>query len=237
MGDPNRENELKLKSDPTLRDLLAPLFRRKRLLAFTFGGVMLGTAVAAFIFSNTHKATMEILVNHERAEPAVSSLSAPGQSTSPTISDNVIGSEIELLKSPDLLEKVVLANNLQDSERQSFTHYLHPGVDDAWYVARATQHLGNKLDIQPVTKSYLIQVSYSSGDPQLAYNILQALAKVYLDRHNEAHRPQGSFAFFTSETEKYKQALADSETRLTSFTNTTGVAAPDLQRAEMAQKR
>jgi len=236
MVDTNLDNLFKPKSDPTLRDLLSPLFRRKKLLGLTFLGVMIGTTVAAFIFSNTHKASMEILVNHERTEPAVSAMAAPGQATAPTVTDNSLGSEIELLKSPDLLEKVVIANNLQERERKSFTHYLHPGADDAWYIARATQHLGDKLDIQQVTKTYLIQVSYSSAKPELAYNVLQTLAKVYLERHNEVHRPQGSYEFFASETEKYKQALADSETRLGDFTKTTGVAAPDLQRGEMAQK-
>ncbi len=236
MAEPNLDALLKPKTDPTLRDILAPIFRRKRVLAFTFCGVMLGTAVAAFIFSNSHKASMEILVNHERAEPAVSSESTPGQASSTTVSDNTIGSEIEVLKSPDLLEKVVLANNLQEDERKSFTRYLHPGADDAWYIARATDHLGSKLDIEAVTKSYMIQVNYTRGDPQLAYNVLQTLAKVYLERHNEVHRPQGSYAFFASETDKYQQALADSEARLANFTTTTGIAAPDLQRAELAQK-
>src|SRR5215470_5631009 len=173
MPEPNLEVPLKLKSDPTLRDLLSPLFRRKRLLGFTFLGVMIGTAVAAFIFSNTHKASMEILVNHERTEPAVSAMSMPGQATSPTVTDNSIGSEIELLKSPDILQQVVIANNLQETERKSFTRFLHPGATEAWYIARATQHLGNKLEIEPVTKSYLIQVSYSSANPQVAYNVLQ----------------------------------------------------------------
>src|SRR5215470_19013530 len=124
MTEPNRDNLFKPKSDPTLRDLLAPLFRRKRLLAFTFGGVMLGTAVAAFIFSNSHKATMEILVNHERTDPAVSSLATPGQASSANVSDSTIGSEVELLKSPDLLQKVVLANHLEDDERRSFARHL-----------------------------------------------------------------------------------------------------------------
>lgn len=236
MAELNLENELKPKSDPTLRDLVAPLFRRKRLLGVTFGGVMLGTAVAAFIFSNSHKASMEILVNHERAEPAVSSESTPGQASSSTISDNTIGSEMELLKSPDLLEKVVIANHLDDDERRSFTRYLHPGADGAWFRARATEHLGSKLDISSVTKSYMIQVNYTRGNPKLAYDVLQTLAKVYLERHNEVHRPQGSYAFFASQTDKYQQALANSERRLADFTTNTGTAAPDLQRAEMAQK-
>jgi uncharacterized protein involved in exopolysaccharide biosynthesis len=225
------EYAFKQKSDPTLRDLLAPLFRRKRLLIITFSGVMLGTAVAAYIFSNTHKASMEILVNGERTEPPVTSESTQGQASLPPASDAYIGSEVELLKSPDLLQRVVLENKLQDKE----SNFLHGGANAAWYIARATQHLASRLKIQPVLKSHSIEIDYSSGNPQLAYRVLQSLGKFYLERHLAVHRPQGSFAFFASQTEKYQQALTDAETRLVEFTKRTGVAAPDLQRNEMAQ--
>jgi uncharacterized protein involved in exopolysaccharide biosynthesis len=236
IAEPNVETVFSRRSDPTLRDLLAPIFRRKRLLVLIFCGVMAGTGVGAFILANSHKASMEILVNHDRTDPSVSSMSVPGQATSTTISDAVIGSEIELLKSPDLLTQVVIANRLHEDERRSFTHYFHPGADDAFYIARATEHLQGRLDIQAVPKTFLIQVSYTRGSPKLAYNVLQTLGKLYLERHNAVHRPQGSYAFFASETEKYQQALADSEARLANFTKTTGIAAPDLQRAEMSQK-
>jgi len=235
MTEPNPEGVLGQKPDPTLRDVLAPLFRRKRILAYTFGGVMLGTVVAAFIFNSTHKASMEILVNQQRLEPTVTSESTQGQMPPPAVTDSAIGSEVELLKSEDLLQGVVTANNLQADERKSFTALFHPGADDAWYIARATKHLGANLDIQQVTKTDMIQIQYKSSNPQLAYNVLQTLGKLYLARHLAMHRPQGSSAFFASETQKYQQALADSEARLADFTRTTGVAAPDVQRTDLAQ--
>ncbi len=234
MSELNPEGVSCRKSDPTLRDMLAPLFRRKRVIAFTFCGVMLGTVVAAFVFNGTHKARLEILLNNERADPTVTSETTQGLSL-PRMGDAEIASEMELLKSPELLQGVVTANNLQDNERQSFSHYLHPKADEAWYIARATDHLGSKLDISQVQKSNLIEVSYKSGDPQLAYSILQTLGKLYLAQHLAVHRPQGSFAFFASETQKYQQALADSEARLADFTKTTGVASPDVQRTDLAQ--
>jgi len=236
MTDPNPENVLGHKSDPTLRDMLAPLFRRKRTFVYTFCGVMLGTMVAAFILNNTHKASMEILVNEQRLDPTVTSQSTQGQAASPPVSDYDIGSEVELLKSPDLLQKVVTSTGLQERERKSFTAFLHPGADEAWYIARATEHLGSKLDITAVSKSNLIQVAYKSTSPKLAYNVLHTLGEMYLAQHLAVHRPQGSYAFFATETQKYQQALADSEARLADFTQTTGVASPDVQRTDLAQQ-
>jgi succinoglycan biosynthesis transport protein ExoP len=234
MTESQPENVVGKRSDPTLRDLLAPLFRHKRVFAFTFCGIMLGTGVAAFVLNGTHKATMEILLNDERAEPTVTSESTQALSV-PRVGDAEIASEMELLKSPELLQGVVTANNLQKRERESFTHYLHPGADEAWYLARATQHLGSRLDISQVQKSDLIEVAYKAADPQIAYNVLQTLGQLYLAQHLAVHRPPGSYAFFASETQKYQQALADSEARLADFTKTTGVASPDLQRTDLAQ--
>ena len=235
MTEPNPETGLRQNSDPTLRDVLAPMFRHRRAFAYTFFGVMLGTLVAAFILNNTHKATMEILVNEQRLDPTVTSQSTQGQASSPPVSDNDIGSEVELLKSEDLLERVVKATNLQERERKSFTHFFHPGADEAWYIARASERLSGKLDISAVTKSNLIEIDYKSSDPELAYNVLQTLGKLYLAQHLAVHRPPGSYAFFASETQKYRQALADSEARLADFTKATGIAAPDVQRTDLAQ--
>jgi uncharacterized protein involved in exopolysaccharide biosynthesis len=236
MKDPTIESPLREGADPTLRDMLAPLFRRKWTFAYTFGALMLGTLVAAFILNNTHKATMEILVNGQRVDPTVTSQSTQGQTAAPSVSDYDIGSEVELLKSPDLLQEVVTANNLAKRERESFTAVFHPGANDAWFNARAIDRLHSKLEISAVSKSDLIEVDYKAADPKIAYNVLQTLGKLYLAKHLEVHRPQGSYAFFSAETQKYQQALADSEARLADFTKTMGTSSPDVQRTDLAQQ-
>jgi polysaccharide biosynthesis transport protein len=226
---------LRQKSDPTLRDMLAPLFRRKQIFAYAFGGVMVAAVLAAFILNATHKAEMEILVNDQRSDPTVTSQSTQGQGSPAPVGDTIVNSEIELLKSPDLLTGVVVENKLQEKERKSFTHYLHPGATDDWYIARAVQHLGSKLGVQQVTKTSMIEVDYSSADPQLAYDVVNTVGKLYLEKHNAARRPAGSYTFFAQETDKYQKALTDSETRLADFTKTTGIASPDMQRTDLAQ--
>ena len=237
MAEPNPEVVLKQNSDPTLRDLLAPLFRRKRMFVLTFCGAMLGATSAAFLLSSQHKASMEILVNQERVDPLVTSESTQQSPASVApVTDQEINSEVELLKSPDLLEGVVTANHLQDVERKGISARLHGKQDDAWYIARATQHLGSKLDIKEVTKSNLIEVDYKSSDPKLAYNVLESLGSLYLEKHLAVHRPKGSYVFFTSQAQKYRQALEESEARLADFSKTSGVAAPDIERTEMAQQ-
>ncbi len=224
-------------SDPTLRDLVAPLFRRKRMIALAFSGILLGTIVAAFFASSMHQASMEIMVNHERVDALMTPESTQVASSPAPVTDSQVNSEIELLTSPDLLEQVVLANRLQDVERKSFTSRIIYGKQpDAWYVARAVDHLSRKLDIKEVTKTSMIQVKYTVADPQRAYKVLNSLADQYLLKHLAVHRPPGSYEFFNSEADRYQRALQDSEARLADFSKVKGDSAPDLQKAAMAQE-
>lgn len=235
MTEPNTETVKR--ADPTLRDLLAPLFRRKRLVLLTFCGVILGSAAGAFIVSAQHQASMEILVHQERLEPLVTPESTQLAGSSTPVTDSQVNSEVEILKSPDLLEQVVLANKLQDVERKAFpSRLLYGKQNDAWYVARAVEHLSSKLNIKMVTKTSMIQVTYNAMSPQRAYNVLHTLADKYLEKHLVVHRPQGSYVFFTSQAEKYEQALQQSEARLAEFSKKSGDAAPDLEKAAMAQQ-
>jgi hypothetical protein len=86
--------------DPTLRDLLAPLFRRKVLLGLVFFGTLLAAVLVAVIGSFQYKASMKILVNRQRVDPMVSSESTLQQPLQPPpVTDEEINSEVVLLQS------------------------------------------------------------------------------------------------------------------------------------------
>jgi len=179
---------------------------------------------------------MEILVNRERVDPSVTSeTTTQAPLTLLPLTEEEINSEAELLVSPDLLKEVVLANNLQEPEKKTLTASLFPPQDEEWYVSKAVDHLAKGLNIEVVKKTNMIEVSYKSKDPKVAYGVVDKLASLYMEKHLAVHRPTGSYEFFAKETEKYRQALADSETHLASFGNTEGVVAPDIQRTDLAQ--
>jgi uncharacterized protein involved in exopolysaccharide biosynthesis len=224
-------------ADTTLRDLLTPLFRRKRLLGVSFLGLVVLAVLATLSLSSSYKCKMEILVNRERVDPSVTSETTTQAPLAPLpLTEEEINSEAELLVSPDLLKEVVLANNLQELEKKTLTASLLPPQDEEWYVSKAADHLAKGLNIEVVKKTNMIGVSYKSKDPKIAYGVVDKLASLYMEKHLAVHRPTGSYEFFATETEKYRQALADSETHLASFGNTEGVVAPDIQRTDLAQE-
>jgi len=223
--------------DPTLRDRLAPLFHRKKLLGLVFVGLLLGAVAGAVFDGFLHKASMEILVNPQRLDPMVTSEPTPQTSLQPPpVTEEEINSEVELLKSGDLLREVVLATGLQEREKGTLSALLLSRGQHDWYISKAVERLKKKLDIDVVTKSNVIEVSYKQWDPQLAYGVLKTLADLYMQKHLTVQRPNGSYDFFAKETEKYRQALTDSEERLGNFGKQQGIVAPDVERTDMAQE-
>jgi uncharacterized protein involved in exopolysaccharide biosynthesis len=221
--------------DITTRDMLAPFFRNKGLMIVSFAVVALVSVLVALKVSNTYEARMEILVNRERVDPVVTAESTP-QVLIPAsaVTEEEINSEAELLKSRDVLEKVALENGLVEKEKQSSWRHFFVKQSESQYVSRAVKHLGQKLKIETPTKTNLINVSYASGEPETAYGVLNTLATLYVEKHVAVHRPTGSYEFFAREADKYRNALTDSEGRLSSFGEEQGVVAPDVERTDMA---
>ena len=221
--------------DISLRDLAAPLFRRKRVLIVTFMAVFNIVIRAGILAPPQFTSHMAILVNRERLDPLVSTEATTQLVTAGNpVSEEEINSEAELLKSRDVLEKVVLANGLQKQHGHSFLDLFRPQHDEADRVERAVRSLAKKIKADAGTKTDLIEVTYSSSNPLVSYGVLNTLGNLYMDKHVAVHRPPGSYEFFAQETQKYHQALEDSEARLRSFRKQAGAAAPDLERTDMA---
>lgn len=218
----------------SLRDLIAPLFRQKRILVITLVAAFVVLVPLGLLFLYKYKSQMGILVDRARIDSPVTT-GVPNQTITEQIAvaEEEINSEAELLLSQDILEKVVIANHLQD---KTWLSYVFPWQDESYRIAQAVKTLARKIKVRPSTKANIIDVSYSSHDPKLSYAVLNSLAGFYLEKHEEVHHPQGSYEFFAAETNRYKEALDDSEAKLRTFAQTSGGAAPDVERADLDQQ-
>jgi len=177
----------------TLRDILMPLFRHRRLIVLSFVGVFLGGILAALLLANQYQAHFRVLVKRERVDPAVSSeASSQTIQPAPAVTEEEINSEVELIQSDDLLRKVVLATGLQEKENNSVLAFMRPKKTEEALVSTAVQRLAKQLNVAAVKKTDLIAVTYQSTDPQLAYRVLTALSDLYLEKHLAVHRPPGA---------------------------------------------
>jgi polysaccharide biosynthesis protein PslE len=220
----------------SLRDLAAPLFRRRQIMIATFLIALVVGVVAALMNPSQYTSRMEILVNHERLDPIVTS-----QATTQMVSDNTlvseaeINSEAELLKSSDVLRRVVEVNKLAGQPAHSFLDLFHRKLSESDRVEVAARSLAKDLKVEVLPKTNMIEVTYSSSDPQQSYSVLKALGDLYLEKQMKVHRPVGTYEVFAGEAQKYQNALQNAEDRLNAF-HKTGAAAPDLERADLAQQ-
>lgn len=228
----------------TLRDLVTPLFRHRKLVLCTFFSLVAATVLGVILLPKHYQAEMEILVKHDRVDAAVSSGRDDALANPEDVTEEELNSEVELLKSRDLLEKVVVSCNLQES-RPHFWNRLFPTVsaretDDERTnprkVSQAVSDLEDKLDIEPLKKTNLIQIIYVSRDPQQAAHVLNTLGNLYLEKTVAVHSSPGAFSFFQSESQQYDQALRSAETQLTDFDRRKGVADPELEKQVTTQK-
>ncbi len=212
---------------PTLRDVTATAFRHRRLMVLTFLGIFIGALVFAFLLPKHYEAHMKILVQRDRVNPPVTAAAntyTPVMSASVTEED--INSEVQLVESQDLLEKVVEECGLE--KPPSFmARLLTPNSGDKGYrIAKAVERLRGNLKVGPMPKTDLIEIRYKSSNPELATRVLRALATGYMAKHVEVHRPPGAFDFFEKEANRYRKQLDQSELQLADFSKQEDSVSP-----------
>jgi uncharacterized protein involved in exopolysaccharide biosynthesis len=230
-----RHEELSLQL-PTRRDLVRPLFLYYRAASMTFVLVLVLTVTAVALQPRMYTAEMKILVRRERVDPIMTSdprvLSlAPGE-----VSEAELYSEVELLQSRDLLERVVLDTGLHrkgGSPGQAAGIAANPS---SRAVARAIGALRAHLHVQPLRKTRLISVTYRAAEAQLAARVLDRLASLYLEKHLEVHRPEGAHRFFTQQAEWLQQELRSAGGRLHAFTEREQVISAAAEKDSTLQR-
>ena len=143
--------------------------------------------------------------------------------------ENELNSEAELLKSGDLLERVVIATGLnRKSPRSSY----FGGADPRVAVAIATRKLAHDLRVEPLGKTDIIEVSYRSSQPKLAAEVLNTLASLYIQKHIEIRQAPEQYDFFSHLAEEYRKQLLDAEGKIIASRQ----VAPGLLRDMTVQK-
>jgi uncharacterized protein involved in exopolysaccharide biosynthesis len=217
----------------TARDWVAIGFRHRRLVVMTFCGVMLGVVLFMWIWAlRYHEATMQILVEQDRTDPAVSTAQTAAVVSDALVTTDQMNSEMALLQGTDMLRSVVVTCGL-DKKWSPSDIFLpsDPTRREAMKVAKETKRLASALDVEVEKSADVIDVTYGkTGNPETPACVLQNLSALYLQKHLLLRRPAGTSSFFADKTDSYRKALVESEARVASFGRDEGVVAPDVQR-------
>jgi len=217
----------------TWRDMATPIFRQRRIALLIFCGILGGTILAALFMPRKYQAEMKIFVNRDRAETVVTPDLNTAVAPVPSVSQEDMNSEVELLTSRDLLEKVVLSCGLEREPASWWTRLTErlagDGDSPAARLAESERALRSALTIEPLQNTTIIRVAYPARNPKRAQRVLQTLATLYQEKHAAVHRPSGTLAFFDQQTATYQDELASAEARRIDFDRKEGVVDPQVQ--------
>ncbi len=212
------------KSSFSLRDVVAVIFRQKWLIASVFVLAILVVAVITWLLPDRYESRIKILVKNSRADVIVSPEQTGNMTLTGEVSEVQVNSEIELIQSHDLFEAVVKKTGLAKqylSENQNQS----PAA-----VEKAARQLEKDINISPVKKASIIDISYSSRSAQQSVSVLRALAELYLERHLQVHRVPGTDEFFKSQAAEYGQRLTQAELALAGFEAKNNIVSLPVQK-------
>jgi uncharacterized protein involved in exopolysaccharide biosynthesis len=214
----------------TVRDLAATIFRHRRIAVVSVIAVVAGGLLAA-CFLPKYSSELEVLVRRGRVDPVVTADQDSRPELTHDITEEELNSEAEMMQSPDILRKVVVATGLDKRE-----HGFLVGLTPEEKVAKAVVRMSKHLDVEVVKKTNIVQAIYSDKDPQMAAQVGNTLAAIYMEKHASVLRPGGQTGFFEKEMTDAQGQLKQAEDKLSAFNREKATVAPAAERDLAVQK-
>ena len=213
--------------------------RQSRLALCAFVGIMLGITIYVLRQPPYYESYVKILVKRGRLESVVSSGTGAVPRGLSGVTREEVNTELELLRSQDLLRRVVFACGLNAAGArdpstggwvQRPLQWTGTGKEKEQEALtdQAVSKLSRTLRIEPMRESNLIRASYTSNDREEPVRVLNALSSLYVEKHTEVHRPRGAFDFFRTEAERSRRRLRQLEAQMKVSASEPEGAAPQL---------
>lgn len=199
----------------TIGDIYYLLFRHKgKILLFTLLGVMAAVAVY-FMTPAIYRSEASLLVRYVTDTTVLDSASMGERITSPARGgENVINSEIEILLSYELVDKVL--------DDMGFSSFM-PTATNRFDRARMAAIVRSRINIEVPKSSNIINVSFDGPDPTVSQDFLKRLIDAYLQKHIEIHRAAGAYEFLSQQTDQLRTRLTETEEELRKLKYSEGV--------------
>ncbi len=243
---------MKLSSDKNLvRQILQTIWKRKFLIAAVILLVVVSGMLATIMITPKFEASMSLLVSRDRVDPQINPSDKNSETTQTAISDEEFNSELELIKSSEVIAGVVkdldLINNQKPKPDTRFAGlrgriknaiYKFIGRDsseestnqpeDIFTIEKTVNRVAGNLDVTSNKKSRVIKVSYTDTDPIRAKQTLEKLYERFVELHVQmSDKPQAG-QVFTEQTDKFNQKLSQSTNALKQFDTQNGVTGAEI---------
>ena len=223
--------EIPERQSGSLRDFLTVLFKHKRTIILTFLATVCVVTMVTFLLPPTYEAKSSVLVKFGREyiyRPEMTD-------KAPVISVNqeeAINSEINIMSSRDLIEKVIVTLQL----KTIYPELLENPSATIPPLEAAIIKFTKKLSVEVIRKSNVLQVTFQHKDPQIAAKAVNLLVDFFKERHLQVYNGPES-QFLEKQLTAYAQKLKDSEDGLQDFKQKNQVYSLEEQRGLLLKQR
>jgi uncharacterized protein involved in exopolysaccharide biosynthesis len=226
-------------ANPTnnLRDYLSILFKHKIsiiavLLFLSITGITFAFLYHKWGFEPKYEARSSLLVKlgWEAYSP---DLSLENRRSNVGLNE-IMGSEMSILQSRELKEKVINALKPETI----FPQLLNKPFQGLTNSDAALVLFDKQLFVRSGARgNNIIEVAFDGSNPGSAAAVVNQLVNFYIDKRSEIYRDPKSILFLEKKTEEYRQKLAESEGRLKAFRDETKIVSFDEQRTMLLKQR
>lgn len=212
----------------SIGDIYYLLFRHKVTILLCLVLGILAAAILFYITPAVFRSEARLLVRYV-TETAVLDPAATGdRMISPGRGgENVINSEIQILTSRDLVEKVV-----EDMGVMRFDGSA-TNMANRMRIAEIVQ---SQLQIEVPKNSNIINITFDGIDPVVSQEFLRRLTEAYLARHVEIHRSVGAYEFLSQQTDQLRARLAETEEELRKIKYSEGIVSIEAAKENVAAR-
>ncbi len=237
----------------SLRTILSILFRQKFYVLGFFISTFISVSVLTFISSEVYQSDAKLFIQLGRENMTLDpSVVGPTAAVRPD-RESELKSEVAALKSRVLAEQVVESmgpntilntpeiESTSDSNSQSTNSIKSLLVKLGLKKSIPTSDIAiNKvmknLSVGVEKDSHIIALSYQTGSPELARNLLKTVIDRYRDRHIEMHQSQAPLQFIEKRAEHLRATLEHKEDLLKNYKAQNFISSMQAQKGEILEQ-
>ncbi len=201
-----------------LRKIVTIIFKRKHIILSVFIGVVVTVAVGTWLMRPVYQADARVLV--ERELDSEKSLLFRMNLNLMYEKHDWLKSEIEIIKSIPVAMKIIEQLKLHETEFKG----MKPGQRNQMLAA-----FQSRLKVENTKDSNVLTIRYESTDPNLAAEVVNCVAKAYIDYRSQLFSESAQYQFFNDQIRVAEEKLRELEERQARFKQTEELLSPTAQ--------
>jgi polysaccharide biosynthesis transport protein len=220
----------------SMSDAMRGVWRRKLLIASTLTlGVLAGAAVLALV-KPSYQSEAQVII--ENLATPYEKINGTVDTTTETVSDRLVASQVAVLKSQDLAARISNALKLKDLKEfnaQLRTHSIFSQMlvatgfkDDPALLTPeqlTIKHVLEHVTVYPVPESNVVGIKYSSEDGKIAADVANAMAESYVlsTRENQSGSTGRAREWLSQQITDLREKVSTSEAEVEKYRSEAGL--------------